>query len=84
MTRGTTTKNTHRDAELAGEAAASDLAAALARLGIVLPSLRSSSPVNGRGFVELGGCSAALASKLAERINDATIAQEASRVGAER
>ncbi|MFE2162883.1 DUF6415 family natural product biosynthesis protein [Streptomyces lydicus] len=49
------------------------------RLGVVLPSLRSSSPVNGHGFVELGGCSAALASQPAQRINDAVDAQDASR-----
>ncbi|WP_405747299.1 hypothetical protein OG422_29485 [Streptomyces sp. NBC_01525] len=83
MTPGTI-KNAQRDAELAGAAAASALAAALARLGIVLPSLRSSSPVNGHGFVELGGCSAALASQLAQRIDDAASAQEASQTEAER
>ncbi|MFH9230133.1 hypothetical protein [Streptomyces lydicus] len=60
---------------MAGTAAASGLAATPARLGVVLPSLRSSSPVNEHGFVELGGCSAALASQPAQRINDAVDAQ---------
>ncbi|MFL4496520.1 hypothetical protein ACJ6WD_35560 [Streptomyces sp. VTCC 41912] len=55
-----------------GPTAAAALAAALARLGIVLPSLRDSAvPVNGRPFVELGGCGAPLASQLAQRINEA-------------
>ncbi|PBC72385.1 hypothetical protein BX261_7258 [Streptomyces sp. 2321.6] len=77
MTRPTA-KNAHRDAQLDGTAAASALAAALARLGVVLPSLRGSCPVNGHGFVELGGCNAELASRLAQRINDAADAQEAA------
>ncbi|MFE3770813.1 hypothetical protein [Streptomyces sp. NPDC059122] len=75
-------KKTPRDAHLAGTTAAAALAAALARLGIVLPSLRSSIvPVNGHGFVELGGCNAALASRLAQGINEAADALEASRAG---
>ncbi|MYX07736.1 hypothetical protein GTW98_13130 [Streptomyces sp. SID8375] len=52
-----------------GDAAAADLKAALARVDLVLPSLRGSWPVNGGGFVELGGCSAKLAAQLADIIN---------------
>ncbi|WJY43263.1 hypothetical protein QT196_39070 (plasmid) [Streptomyces sp. P9-2B-2] len=83
MTRPTT-KNTQRDAHRAGATAASTLAAALARLDVVLPSLRGSHPVNGRGFVDLGGCNAELASRLAQRINEAADALDASRAGAGR
>ncbi|MEV6332235.1 hypothetical protein [Streptomyces sp. NPDC051909] len=50
----------------AGEAAAAALQEALARVGIVVPSLRPSLPVNGTAFVELGGCSAGTAVRLAE------------------
>ncbi|GGU48256.1 hypothetical protein GCM10010211_10580 [Streptomyces albospinus] len=67
-----------RQAHVAGATAAATLAAALARLDIVLPSLHGSWPVGNRGFVELGGCSASLASRLAQRINAAADALQAA------
>ncbi|GGW24471.1 hypothetical protein [Streptomyces alanosinicus] len=59
------------DALRAGHAAAAGLKEALARVGVVIPSLRASQPVSGSGFVELGGCSAGTAITLAEVINSA-------------
>ncbi|MEE6269128.1 hypothetical protein V2E29_26265 [Streptomyces diastatochromogenes] len=79
MTRPTT-KNTPRAAHLTGTTAAAALAAALARPGVVLPSLRSPVvPANGHGFVELGGCNAALAPQLARRVNEAADALQPSK-----
>ncbi|MFD7095121.1 hypothetical protein [Streptomyces xanthophaeus] len=49
-----------------GEDAVTRLAAALARAGVALPSLRNDGPVGGHGFVHLGGCNAELADRLAE------------------
>lgn len=59
------------DAMRAGEAAAKGLKEALARVGIVIPSLGEGLPVNGNGRVELGGCNAGLATRLAEILNTA-------------
>ncbi|MFF9070550.1 hypothetical protein ACF09E_34910 [Streptomyces sp. NPDC014891] len=55
----------------AGEAAAAGLKEALARVGIVIPSLNGGFPVNGTGRVELGGCNAGVATRLAEVLNAA-------------
>ncbi|MEU2832637.1 hypothetical protein ABZ667_28930 [Streptomyces lavendulae] len=52
----------------AGEAAVSNLKAALALAGLVLPSLSNDGPVGCRGLVRLGGCSTELANRLAEVI----------------
>ncbi|MFF4371204.1 hypothetical protein [Streptomyces sp. NPDC001594] len=52
----------------AGEEAVTNLQAALALAGLVLPSLYNDGPVGCRGFVRLGGCSVALANQLAEVI----------------
>ncbi|GAA3243771.1 hypothetical protein [Streptomyces lavendulae] len=51
-----------------GEAAVSNLKAALALAGLVLPSLSNDGPVGCRGLVRLGGCSTELANRLAEVI----------------
>lgn len=59
------------DAMRAGDAAAAGLKEALARVGIVIPSLKAGFPVNGNGRVELGGCHAGTATKLAEVLNAA-------------
>ncbi|MFE7656328.1 hypothetical protein ACFU6M_26130 [Streptomyces bottropensis] len=59
------------DAMRAGEAAAKGLKEALARVGIVIPSLNGGFPVNGNGRVELGGCNAGVATRLAEVLNTA-------------
>lgn len=59
------------DAARAGLAAVAGLKEALARVGVVFPSLRASEPVAGSAHVELGGCSAGTATKLAEIINAA-------------
>ncbi|GAA1581835.1 MULTISPECIES: hypothetical protein [Streptomyces] len=56
------------DAFRAGEAAAANLRAALALAGLVLPSLGNDGPVGCRGIVRLGGCSTAVAERLAEVI----------------
>ncbi|WP_406425467.1 hypothetical protein [Streptomyces sp. NBC_01589] len=40
-------------------------------MGLTLPSLRAGMPVNGRGFVELGGSSAQEAQWLAQVLNAA-------------
>ncbi|MGD6757265.1 hypothetical protein [Streptomyces sp. BH105] len=55
----------------AGEAAAAGLREALARVGVVLPSLLGGFPVQGNGRVELGGCNAGVATTLAEVLNAA-------------
>ncbi|MFJ5551183.1 hypothetical protein [Streptomyces sp. NPDC093225] len=52
----------------AGEEAVTNLQAALALAGLALPSLGNDGPVGCRGFVRLGGCSVALANRLAEVI----------------
>ncbi|MEU3315500.1 hypothetical protein ACGFY6_27055 [Streptomyces sp. NPDC048387] len=52
----------------AGEEAVTNLQAALALAGLTLPSLYNDGPVGCRGFVRLGGCSVALANRLAEVI----------------
>ncbi|WP_274919434.1 hypothetical protein [Streptomyces sp. WZ-12] len=59
------------DALRAGKTAATSLQEALARVGIVIPSLRAGYPVNGNAHVELGGCNADTATKLAKIINGA-------------
>ncbi|MFK0297214.1 hypothetical protein ACIQU6_43035 [Streptomyces sp. NPDC090442] len=66
------------DAHRAGSIAAAHLAAALARLGVTLPSLRASWPVNGSGFVELGGCGAEPVMRIVQRLNEAADALEAT------
>ena len=72
---GTTTERQdvarYNDAVRAGMTAAAGLKEALARVGVVIPSLRASEPVNGNGFIELGGVNAGTATKLAEVINAA-------------
>ncbi|MEU4953525.1 hypothetical protein ACFYN3_22955 [Streptomyces lavendulae] len=50
----------------ASEAAVTNLKAALALAGLVLPSLSNDGPVGCRGLVRLGGCSTELANRLAE------------------
>ncbi|MFF2572668.1 hypothetical protein [Streptomyces sp. NPDC058084] len=55
----------------AGDVAAAGLKEALARVGIVIPSLHGGFPVNGSGRVELGGCNAGTATRLAEVLNAA-------------
>ncbi|WSR73684.1 hypothetical protein OG452_34995 (plasmid) [Streptomyces sp. NBC_01197] len=55
----------------AGDVAVAGLKEALARVGIVIPSLQAGFPVNGSGRVELGGCNAGTATRLAEVINAA-------------
>ncbi|MEU8623158.1 hypothetical protein [Streptomyces sp. NPDC048623] len=67
----TTSKRAERtarelDALRAGDVAAAGLREALARVGIVIPSLAADLPVNGNGFVRLGGCNAGTAVRLAE------------------
>ncbi|KOU23738.1 hypothetical protein ADK52_16185 [Streptomyces sp. WM6372] len=52
----------------AGLDAATNLQAALALAGMVLPSLANDGPVGARGYVRLGGCSVAVANQLAEVI----------------
>ena len=59
------------DALRAGDAAAAGLREALARVGVVIPSLAGGFPVQGTGRVELGGCNAGVATKLAEVLNAA-------------
>lgn len=59
------------DALRAADVAAAGLKEALARVGIVIPSLQAGFPVNGNGYVELGGCNAGTATKLAEVLNAA-------------
>ncbi|MEC4020838.1 hypothetical protein [Streptomyces sp. H27-D2] len=59
------------DALRAADAAVAELKEALARVGMSLPSLRAGMPVNGSGFVELGGCNAGAASRLAKIFNAA-------------
>ncbi|MFI8365282.1 hypothetical protein ACIGD1_34660 [Streptomyces sp. NPDC085612] len=59
------------DALRAGDVAAAGLKEALARVGIVFPSLQAGFPVNGNGRVELGGCNAGTATALAEVLNAA-------------
>lgn len=74
----TTTKKQHdagTAALRAGESAVRGLREALARVGIVLPSVRASMPVNGQGHVDLGGCSAGTAVRLAEAVNAAADAR---------
>lgn len=55
----------------AGDAAVQSPREALDRVGLTLPSLRAGMPVNGRGFVELGGSSAQEAQWLAQVLNAA-------------
>ncbi|THA28716.1 hypothetical protein E6W17_40545 [Streptomyces sp. A1547] len=52
----------------AGQLAVTNLQAALALAGLVLPSLSNDGPVGCRGLVRLGGCSTDLANRLAEVI----------------
>ncbi|WP_172639216.1 hypothetical protein [Streptomyces tailanensis] len=59
------------DAMRAADAAVAGLKEALDRVGIKLPSLWAGQPVNGKAFVELGGCGAGVATKLAEVVNAA-------------
>lgn len=68
----------HRTAQEAGDKAVEDFKAALARVGLVLPSLRSEEPVDGSGFVTLGGCNVQLATRLAEVINAGADALQAA------
>ncbi|MFA7768240.1 hypothetical protein ACGFNX_30370 [Streptomyces sp. NPDC048723] len=51
-----------------GEAAVTNLQAALALAGMTLPSLCNDGPVASHGFVRLGGCNADFANRLAEVI----------------
>jgi hypothetical protein len=67
------------DAVRAGIAAAAGLKEALARVGITIPSLRGSQPVNSHAFVELGGISAGTAVRIAEVLNQAADAVPALR-----
>jgi hypothetical protein len=60
-----------RDALRAGDVAVAGLREALARVGVTLPSARTAMPVAGQGHVELGGCSAGTATRLAEILNAA-------------
>ncbi|MFJ8017378.1 hypothetical protein [Streptomyces sp. NPDC096339] len=55
---------------------------ALARVGIVIPSLGGGMPVAGHGRVELGGCNAGTATRLAEVVNAAADAVPALRTPA--
>jgi hypothetical protein len=68
---GTQHTATQTDALRAGEVAAAGLKEALARVGVVFPSLWAGEPVNGNGSVELGNCNAGTATKLAEILNTA-------------
>ncbi|MEU1078507.1 hypothetical protein ABZ404_38610 [Streptomyces sp. NPDC005878] len=61
----------HADAVRAGIAAAAGLREALNRVGITIPSLRGSQPVNGCAFVDLGGMNAGTAVRLTEVLNQA-------------
>ncbi|WP_326813966.1 hypothetical protein [Streptomyces sp. NBC_01763] len=58
-----------RNAQQPGDEATAALKAGPARVDLILPSLRSSQPVNGHGFVVLGGCNVDFAARLAELIN---------------
>lgn len=51
-----------------GQQAASALREALALVDLTVPSLCGDMPVNGHGFVHLGGCRAELALRIAEVI----------------
>lgn len=71
-----TTANDHThqttiDALRAGEAAAAALREALDRVGVTFPSLHPGHPVGENAFVELGGCNAGTATRLAEILNTA-------------
>jgi hypothetical protein len=55
----------------AAGAAALGLKEALARVGVLFPSLGPGTPVNFQGHVQLGGCNAGTATRLAELINQA-------------
>jgi hypothetical protein len=65
VTETATTGAKKSDPYLDGIDAAQRLITALARHGIVLPSVRGGHPVREQGFVELGGCSSAVADSLA-------------------
>ncbi|HWM36297.1 MAG TPA: hypothetical protein VNS49_04135 [Streptomyces sp.] len=75
-----TNEEQHSDALLAGATAAAGLKEALARVGVVVPSLRAGDPVAGSAFVELGGCNAGAVTKLAEVINAAADANPELRI----
>lgn len=73
----------YADAVRAATAAAAGLKEALARVGIVIPSLRAGEPVvDGSAFVDLGGCNAGTAVKLAEIVNAAADALPGLRIAA--
>ena len=62
----------YADAVRAATTATAGLKEALTRVGIVIPSLRAGEPVvDGNAYVELGGCNAGTAVKLAEILNAA-------------
>lgn len=71
MTDQTQHLQRHLDALRAGATAAAGLKEALDRVGVNLPSLTGTPPVQERAHVELGGCAAGVATKLAEVINAA-------------
>ncbi|MFB7669439.1 hypothetical protein ACFC1R_36940 [Kitasatospora sp. NPDC056138] len=71
---GPTTPTAKPDPYLHGINSAQRLIAALALHGLTLPSVRGGYPVMEHGFVELGGCSAEVADRLAaalEKANEA-------------
>ncbi|MFE2141925.1 hypothetical protein ACFXA3_09255 [Streptomyces sp. NPDC059456] len=51
-----------------GAEAVANLQAALALVGLILPSLGSDGPAGDRAFVRLGGCGTAVANQLADVI----------------
>lgn len=79
----TTTRQQRLEAEIEalreGAAAAEALRQALARVGVVIPSLRGDQPVVGRPMVNLGGCTAEVATALAAVATAAADAQPESR-----
>lgn len=60
-----------RDALKAAEEAACRLQAALAFVGVKLPSLRAVTTIDGLGHVELGGCPTRTAAQLADLLGAA-------------
>ncbi|MEU2184578.1 hypothetical protein [Streptomyces thermolilacinus] len=79
--RGQTDAEAELGAQRAGEAAAGGLKEALARVGVKLPSLAPGLPVGHGGRVELGGCNAGTATRLAEILNAAADALPELRAG---
>ncbi|WP_055716404.1 hypothetical protein [Streptomyces torulosus] len=75
MTASPSTSAVPDDPQVHGEAAAQRLRDALALHGLVLPSVWGGAPVCGRGFVELGGCSADTADALAKVLEAASSRQ---------